>query len=466
MKILNTLKKLPLLVLVVLVSFACSDDDDNNTPPVMIQEMNIVETAQGTESLSSLVAAVLEANLATTLSSAGPFTVLAPTNEAFAEFLNDNGWATVADIPDAALEQVLLNHVISGSVMASDLISGGAGYASTNATGAGGNKMSIYYDTSNGVRFNNISTVTTADVTASNGVVHIVDQVIGLPSIVDHAVANSGFSKLVAALMAADGDLVNVLSGDGPFTVLAPDDMAFTNFLDGAALGDIPTDALSQVLLNHVVGGAISSSDLVGTGSGYANTSATGAGDNALSLYFDTMDGVTFNGSSSVIAADVIGTNGIIHAVDAVIDLPTIATFATSNPALSILVESLAYADTGSPTVPYINTVSDSAAGPFTVFAPTNDAFGNLLTDLGATALTDIPTATVDTVLLLHIVGGNIQSSGLPNGDVATVGGGIITADNTAFTLTNDNGTSNIITSLVDIQATNGVVHVIDRVIR
>jgi len=252
MKTFKTIKNLSLLLVVVLVSIACSDDDDNNTPPVMTQEMNIVETAQGTEALSSLVAAVLEANLATTLSGVGPFTVLAPTNEAFAEFLNDNGWASVADIPDAALEQVLLNHVITGSVMASDLIAGGAGYASTNATGAGGNKMSIYYDTSNGVRFNNISTVTMADVSASNGVVHIVDQVIGLPSIVDHAVANSGFSNLVAALMAADGDLVNVLNGDGPYTVLAPDDMAFSNFLDGAALGDIPTDALSQVLLNQL----------------------------------------------------------------------------------------------------------------------------------------------------------------------------------------------------------------------
>ena len=465
MKTLKTIKKLPLLLLVVLVSFSCSNDDDNNDNPVP-QELNIVETAQATADLSSLVAAVLEADLATTLSGNGPFTVLAPTNAAFAQFLSDNGWATVADIPDAALEQVLLNHVISGTVMASDLIAGGAGYASTNADGAGMNKMSIFYDTSNGVKFNGNSTVTMADVTASNGVVHIVDEVIGLPSVVDHAVANPSFSNLVAALMAADGDLVSVLSGDGPFTVLAPDDMAFSNFLNGAALGDIPTDALSQVLLNHVVGGAISSSDLVGLGSGYTNTSATGAGDNALSLYFETMDGVTFNGSSSVTAADVVGTNGIIHAVDAVIDLPTIATFATSNPALSLLVETLAYADTGMPTVPYIDTVSDSAAGPYTVFAPTNDAFGNLLTDLGANALTDIPTGTVDTVLLLHIVGGNIQSSGLPNGDISTAGGGIITADNTAFTLTNTNGTSNIITSLVDIQATNGVVHVIDRVIR
>ena len=256
-------------------------------------------------------------------------------------------------------------------------------------------------------------------------------------------------------------DFVDVLSGAGPFTVLAPVDDAFD------ALPAIPAEAeLTQILLNHVIGANYASTDLVGLGSGYENTLATTSGAENLSIYFDTSNGVTFNGISSVAVADVVAMNGIVHAVDAVITLPTIATFATSNPALSTLVDALAYADTGTPTIPYIDTVSDDTAGPFTVFAPTNDAFGNLLTDLSVNALTDIPTATVDTVLLLHIVNGNIQSSGLPNGDITTAGGGIITADNTNFTLTNANGTSNIIVELVDIQGVNGVVHVIDRVIR
>ena len=85
-----------------------------------------------------------------------------------------------------------------------------------------------------------------------------------------------------------------------------------------------------------------------------------------LSLYFSTSNGVMINGVSTVSNPDRTATNGTIHIVDTVIDLPTIATFATSNPALSILVDALAYADTGSPTVPYIATVSDNTAGPFT----------------------------------------------------------------------------------------------------
>ena len=463
MKTLKTIKKLPLLLLVVLLSFSCNDDDDD----VIIDKgpLNIVETAQAA-GLNILVDAAIQAGLVDALTAAGDKTVLAPTDAAFTAFLADKGFNSLSDVPDAVLAQILLNHVIGGSNITSAALAGSTGYASTLADGPNSAKLSLYYDGTSGVTFNGYSNVAIPDVETSNGIVHVVDAVIDLPTIVDHAVANSGYSSLVAALGAADGDLVTVLSGAGPFTVLAPDDAAFATFLDGAALGDVPTDVLSQVLLNHVIGGAISSTDLVGLGNGYTNSSATGAGSNPMSIYFNTDDGVVFNGISEVMTADVVGTNGIIHAVDAVIGLPTIATFATSNPALSILVDALAYADTGTPTVPYIDTVSDAAAGPFTVFAPTNDAFVDVLGELNLTALTDLTTDQVDTVLLYHIVSGNIQSSGLPNGTVGTLGGDI-TADNTAFTLTDANDrVSNILApSLVNIQAVNGVVHAIDKVI-
>jgi len=460
MKNLKSLKTLPLLLLVTLLFWSCSNDDDGTI--VIQEEFNIVELAQTNPNLSSLVDAVIEADLTATLSGPGSFTVLAPTDEAFAEFMSNNGWATVQDIPDAALTQTLLNHVISGTVTSSDLASMGRGYTNTLADGPSNTNISLLFDANNGVMFNNTAEVTAADVEASNGIIHVVDKVITLPTIVDHAVNNTNFSNLVAALGAADGNLVDVLSSVGPFTVLAPDDTAFTTFLDGAALADVDTSVLSQILLNHVISGTITSTDLTGLGEGYSNTNASGPDMNNLSIYFNTSNGVMFNGISTVQTADIVGTNGIIHAVDTVIDLPTIATFATSNPALSNLVAALQYADTGMPTVPYIDTVSDAEAGPFTVFAPTDNAFGNLLTELNVSALTDIPTATVDAVLTYHIVGANVQSSMLTSGTVTTLGGDI-TADATNFTLTDPNDrVSNIITSLVDIQAVNGVVHVID----
>lgn len=285
-------------------------------------------------------------------------------------------------------------------------------------------------------------------------------------NIVETAQATPSLSILVEA--AVQVGLVDALSASGDKTVLAPTNDAFTTFLDAkgfASLEEVPDEVLTQILLNHVIDGSnIMSSDLAGS-TGYTTTLASGPNNTNLSLFWDGTSGVKFNGISNVALADINTSNGIVHVVDAVIDLPTIKTFATSNPNLTNLVAALQYADSGMPTVPYITTVSDAEAGPFTVFAPTDAAFGELLVELNATALTDLDTATVDAVLTYHIVAANVQSSMLASGTVATLGGDI-TADATAFTLTDANDrVSNIITSLVDIQATNGVVHAIDQVI-
>lgn len=288
-------------------------------------------------------------------------------------------------------------------------------------------------------------------------------------NIVETAVATSDLSNLVAALKAADGNLVSVLNGQGPFTVLAPTNAAFQKFLTDngfAKLSDVPTDVLSEILLNHVIAGNVKSTDLVNAGSGYANTNATGPGDKNLSLYFNTSDGVKFNGVSKVAAADISATNGTIHVVDAVIGLPTVVDFALANPALSSLVAALQSADSQDPSPNLIPTLS--ANGPFTVFAPTNDAFASLLNELdptGGTTLDDVDPATVEAILKFHVVSGNVTSDAIPTGSVTTLGGDVtINASN--LTITDPNGrVSNIIPALVDIQAVNGIVHAIDKVV-
>lgn len=292
-------------------------------------------------------------------------------------------------------------------------------------------------------------------------------------TVVDVALANN-LNSLAAALTATD--LVTTLEGTGPFTVFAPTDAAFTTFLTAAGIdinnmSDAEEAIVRNVLLNHVIiGSNISSTDLTTLGSSYSTTGATGPNNENLSLYFTTSNGVILNGASTVTDADNTATNGIVHIVDAVIDLPTIATFATTNSDLSLLVDALEYADTGSPTVPYISTASDATAGPYTIFAPTDTAFGDVLTELNLSGFGEeagqLNAATTDAVLLMHIVDGNIQSSGLPNGTVTTLGGDI-TANNTTFVLTDGlDRDIGIVTSLVDIQAINGVIHVIDKVIR
>ena len=287
--------------------------------------------------------------------------------------------------------------------------------------------------------------------------------------IVQTAIATPDLSSLVAALQAADGNLVGVLSGNGPFTVLAPTNAAFQKFLTDngfANLNEVPTDVLSNILLNHVISGNVPSSALIAAGSGYANTNATGPGGKNLSLYFDTAAGVKFNGISTVAAADIMATNGTIHVVDAVIGLPTLVDFAAANPALSNLVAALQSADSQTPSPNLIPTLQGD--GPFTVFAPTNDAFASLLNELdpsGNTTLADVDEATVEAILKYHVVGGNFTSGDLTNGTVTTLGGPVtLSATNLTITDANDR-TSNIISTLVDIQAINGVAHAIDKVI-
>jgi uncharacterized surface protein with fasciclin (FAS1) repeats len=317
------LTNITLLLFTVFAIHSCSEEE-TETPQENPQILNIVETAQATADLSSLVAAVIEADLAATLSGPGPFTVLAPTNEAFATFLSENGWADVSEVPDEALEQVLLNHVISGNVVSTDLTSSGSGYTNTLATGAGNNNMSIYYNAEDGVKFNNTATVTTADVSASNGTVHIIDRVIGLPTVVTFATADPNFSILVSALTRESSytyvETLSTANGTdpAPFTVFAPTNDAFVDLLGELKLenlADVKTETLTSTLNTHVVAGAnVQSSGLsdgmsIQTLGGTLTANVTGG-----ATLTDSKDRV-----SNIIVVDVQASNGVIHAIDKVV---------------------------------------------------------------------------------------------------------------------------------------------------
>jgi len=141
-------------------------------------------------------------------------------------------------------------------------------------------------------------------------------------TITDIAVANPDFSTLVTALERTGLDAV--LDGEGEFTVFAPTNAAFTTFLSGANVNDVPVPVLTQILLNHVVSGKVLSTQLT---TGYIQTLATYNGvanGSNLEMYVSTANGVRLNGVSSVSSADISASNGVIHVVDAVIGLPTI----------------------------------------------------------------------------------------------------------------------------------------------
>lgn len=311
----KTLFKSFAVLLIINIFYSCNNDDDDTT----IETNTIVDVAVNNE-LTSLVAAVTKADLAATLSGTGPFTVLAPTNAAFDEFLSANNFSSLDDVPNDLLTQILLNHVVDGNLQSTDLLTG---YANTKATSdASGKPMSIHINTNEGVKFNGISSVAIPNVTADNGTVHVVDKVIGLPTIVTFAIADPNFSILVQALTREDSyTYVNTLSASttpAPFTVFAPIDNAFANLLADLslnALEDIPTAVLTSTLNTHVVVEAnVLDTDLTD------NMSISTLGG---SLTGNITGGATLTDSqarvSNIIATNVQANNGVIHAIDKVL---------------------------------------------------------------------------------------------------------------------------------------------------
>lgn len=280
-------------------------------------------------------------------------------------------------------------------------------------------------------------------------------------SIADFVASNADFSMLNEALTITKLD--EALNEGGTFTVFAPNNAAFSAYLGDIALADVDETALRQLLLNHVINSAAVLSSKLTTG--YLSNMATfNDTDTNLSMYISTAaSAVSINGAATVISADNEFTNGVVHVVDAVIPLPDVTTFASVDPNFSSLVAAL----TRESDFNYIATLETSvntAPAPFTVFAPTNEAFALLLQELNLENLADIPTETLQAVLNLHVVAGaNVRASNLVTGPVATLGGNVeINADNATITDANGRISTIIVT---DVQAANGVIHAIDTVL-
>jgi uncharacterized surface protein with fasciclin (FAS1) repeats len=280
---------------------ACEDDDD----PIMIEEpTDIVLTAQSAGSFNTLLTALDVAGLTSALQGTGPFTVFAPTDEAFAAI--DPEVLTDLLGNNELLTAVLTYHVVPGRFTSSDV-------AGLNAAPTlNGKEVALSFDGTN-VMVDN-AMVIAADVEASNGIIHVIDQVLlpeAIADIVQTARGAEIFKTLLAAVEAAG--LTEVLKGEGPFTVFAPTDDAFAA-IDPAALNALLADqeALTAVLTYHVVPGAFSAADVLASNS---LPTANGA-DAAISL---DGDGNPRIDDAIIIATDIDALNGIIHVIDRVI---------------------------------------------------------------------------------------------------------------------------------------------------
>lgn len=267
----------------------------------------IVETAIGAGSFNTLVAAVKAAGLVETLSGPGPFTVFAPTDEAFAKLPAGTVENLLKPENKAKLAAILTYHVVPGKVMAADVVK------LTNAGTVQGQRVDIAVK--DGAVSVDGAKVVTTDIACSNGVIHVIDSVI-LPTdknIVEVAASNGSFNTLVAAVKAAG--LVETLSGKGPFTVLAPTDAAFAKLPAGTLENLLKPENKQQlidILTYHVVPGVAAYSDQV-----VKMTEVPTVLGSTVPVV--AKGGTVKLGAATVVAADVEASNGVIHVIDTVL---------------------------------------------------------------------------------------------------------------------------------------------------
>jgi transforming growth factor-beta-induced protein len=274
---------------------------------------DIVDTAVADGRFTTLAAALEAAGLIETLKGEGPFTVFAPTDDAFAALPEGTVESLLLPENKQALTDILTYHVVAGKVMAADVTS------LTSATTVLGKDVAIKVDMGN-VYINEAKVIIT-DIETSNGVIHVIDAVLLPPTeeaseagtIVDVAVADGRFTTLVAAVEAAG--LVETLSGEGPFTVFAPTDDAFAALpagtLDSLLLPE-NKQQLTDILLYHVVSGKVMAADVV-----TLTSAPTVLGKD---VTITVKDGKVFlNDTVEVIITDIETSNGVIHVIDAVL---------------------------------------------------------------------------------------------------------------------------------------------------
>ena len=402
------------------------------------ETQDIPANAAATGVHDSLVAALAHAGLVATLQGTGPFTVFAPTDQAFTDAGID---LADFDTPEEneTLSDILLHHVVAGEVPASAVTDG------MLATMVNGDK--VKFGVSGSTVTVGTATVTQADVLASNGIIHVIDTVLMPPVDIPATAQTTGIhNSLVAAVIQAD--LLATLQGPGPFTVFAPTDQAFTDA--GIDLADFDTpeenETLSDILLHHVVSAEVPAKDVTDC------MSADAA--NGQPLSFTVGDSVMVN-DAVVVATDVVTKNGLIHVIDKVLtpsDTPNnIPRTAQCTGVHDSLVSAVIQAE-------LLETLQGD--GPFTLFAPTDQAFADAGIDLAALDTPEGKTALTD-ILLYHVVSSAVPASTVTECMTATA----VNGQPLSFTVGDSVMVNGATVTAADVNTSNGIIHVIDKVL-
>ena len=414
-------------ILLIFSLQACGDDDGPTTPS---SDQTISEIAQSNDNFSDLVSALESAGLVSTLQGEGPFTVFAPTNDAFANLGID-----VSSLTTEQLTEILSYHVLGQRATTADI----NGQFSVTAL-AGGN---LFISTASGdVVLNGSATVTDADILASNGVIHAINNVLLPDSYLDVVGLVSkryNLQSLEDAVVGA-GLASTLQDEEASYTVFAPSNAAFSEVdLSGLSEQEIQNILTYHVLPNEVLSGDLQPAQVVQTVNGTELTIE--AADGTVTLTDNS--GQTYE----VTQADIQGTNGVVHIIDGVLNPnPNIVDVAVADGNFTTLVNALT------------QTGLDEAlqgAGPFTVFAPTDNA-------LSGVDLSGFSEQQLAEILQYHVVNANILSTDLQaEQSVEALAGGnlFVTADGNVVV----NDIATVVSA--DVEASNGTIHAIDNIL-
>ena len=436
-----------ILLIAIFAISACAPQATPTPAPTVEptpEMMDIVDTAVADGRFTTLVAAVQAAGLVDALKGDGPFTVFAPTDDAFAKLPEGTVESLLLEENLEQLKSILLYHVVEGKVMAADVV------GLTSATTLLGKDVEVKVDM--GDVYINDAKVIITDIETSNGVIHVIDTVIlppaDLSDIVDTAVADGRFTTLVAAVQAAG--LVDALKGEGPFTVFAPTDEAFAKLPEGTVESLLQAENLEQlksILLYHVVEGKVMAADVVGL------TSASTLLGKDLSVKVDMGD--VYINDAKVVVTDIETSNGVIHVIDTVI-LPAndIVETAIADGRFTTLVAAIQAAG-------LVDTLKGE--GPFTVFAPTDDAFAKLPAGTIDELLMPENLEQLKNILLYHVVAGKVMAADV----VALESADTVLGQSLTIKVEDGNVylNDNVQVIITDIETSNGVIHVIDTVL-
>ena len=452
-------QKFPFLFLIMVLTstsllVSCDDDDDNMTEPTQ----TIVDIAAGNSDFSILVSILQMPEFSDLLAAANDsnssLTVFAPNNVAFTNLLTALGKSSLDQVPTPLLRQIVEYHIVGSTVLSTQLTNGPVPTLLMDE--------SITVDITNGVKINS-SNVILADLEASNGVIHAIDAVL-LPSFVTNALGtitevflfDNDYTILTAALQKAD--LLDVLSSstvDG-YTLFAPSNDAFIA-AEITSLDGLDAAALTPILLYHVLGQTVLSTGLPADG-----VVQTLSNDENIFLGYLTSS-VLINGLTQITEVDIEKSNGVVHKINRTLVPPApnvvdiaVALSQAANAEFTVLVSLL--------TSPAYSGITDAiiASNDITIFAPTDDAFAEI-----SSVIPTLTEAQISNILLYHAVDARVFSTGLSDGQVV----GMMNMEN--ITVNINSGAVSLSDSTADaanvvevnIQGSNGVIHVIDKVL-